>query len=151
MQAEQFVEALQTDLAAIAAVGDDDVSAASRRLIAAVASSARLRLIDALTQAALELNPQLPSGHVEVRLAAEDPSLVYVDEPDVPAPAAGEVELVARITLRLPEGLKASVERAAAREGVSVNAWLVRTLARAVSGSPGRRGPGNRLTGFGRS
>jgi hypothetical protein len=61
--------------------------------------------------------------------------------------------LVARISLRLPEGLKVAIEAAATREGVSVNSWLVRSLARAVgSGSGGgRRGAGNRLTGFGRS
>ena len=64
----------------------------------------------------------------------------------------GDVELVARISLRLPEPLKAAVEAAAAREGVSVNTWLVRSITRLVSsGGGGRRGPGNRLTGFGRS
>jgi HicB-like protein involved in pilus formation len=59
---------------------------------------------------------------------------------------------VARISLRLPEGLKVAIEAAATREGVSVNAWLVRSIARAVSGGGGgRRSAGNRLTGFGRS
>jgi len=65
----------------------------------------------------------------------------------------GDEVLVARISLRLPEGLKSAVEAAASREGVSVNTWLVRSLARLVSSGAGggRRGPGNRLTGFGRS
>ena len=96
---------------------------------------------------------QLPSGHVEVRLVGQDPSLVYVEDEAAPQPAAapGDETLAARITLRLPEGLKATIEVAAAREGVSVNTWLVRALARAVSTSGPRRGPGNRLSGFGRS
>jgi hypothetical protein len=48
--------------------------------------------------------------------------------------------------------LKLAIEAAATREGISVNAWLVRSLARAVgSGGGARRGSGNRLTGFGRS
>lgn len=39
---------------------------------------------------------------------------------------------MARINLRLPEQLKARAERAAEREGLSVNAWLVRTVADTV-------------------
>jgi hypothetical protein len=149
-----FVEGLQADLEGIAAVGDDAVAEAARRLTSAVGASAGLRLLDALTEAALEVSEQLPSGHVEIRLSGQDPSFVYVEEEaeEAPPAAAGDVELVARISLRLPEALKAAVEAAAAREGVSVNTWLVRSLTRLVSsGGGGRRGPGNRLTGFGRS
>jgi predicted HicB family RNase H-like nuclease len=58
----------------------------------------------------------------------------------------------ARITLRLPDSLKQRVESAAAREGASVNTWLVQALQRALeprrSMSSGSR---NRLTGYGRS
>jgi len=149
-----FVEGLQADLEGIAAVGDDAVAEAARRLTAAVGASAGLRLLDALGEASLELTSQLPSGHVEVRVSGQDPTLVYVaEEADEAPPASGDVELVARISLRLPEPLKAAVEAAAAREGVSVNTWLVRSITRLVSstGGGGRRGPGNRLTGYGRS
>jgi hypothetical protein len=149
-----FVEGLQADLEGLAAVGDDAVAEAARRLTAAVGASAGLRLLDALGEASLELTNQLPSGHVEVRVSGQDPSLVYVaEEADEAPPASGDVELVARISLRLPEPLKAAVEAAAAREGVSVNTWLVRSITRLVSssGGGGRRGPGNRLTGYGRS
>src|ERR687887_1294755 len=106
MQMASFVEALQSDLEQIAAVGDDATSAAAQRLAAALKASAGLRLLDALTEAALELNAQLPSGHVEVRLAGQEPSLVYVPEApeEAPAQAADDV-LTARITLRLPEAL----------------------------------------------
>ena len=147
-----FVEALQADLEQIAAVGDDAVSAAAHRLAGALKASAGLRLLDALTEAALELSGQLPDGHVEVRLAGQDPALVYVEDEPAPAAPTAEDALSVRITLRLPESLKAAVESAAARDGVSVNTWLVRTLARAVSGWAARgSGPGNRLQGFARS
>ena len=153
MELQRFVDSLQADLEQIAAAGDDATSEAARRLTTAIRASAGLRLLDALGEAALELSSQLPSGHVEVRLAGQDPSLVYVEDVDAAPAAASSSEdaLSARITLRLPEGLKATIELAASREGVSVNTWLVRALARAVSSSGQRRGPGNRLTGFGRS
>jgi HicB-like protein involved in pilus formation len=143
------LEALERDLVAVAALGDAATAEAARRLSAALRASVGLRLLDALGEAALELNAQLPAGHVEVRLAGQDPSLVYVDEGR--APPASDEGAPARITLRLPESLKASIEAAAAREGVSVNTWLVRALARSVSTTTAVRGPGNRLQGFGRS
>ena len=153
MQLRPFVDGLQADLNDIAALGDDATAEAARRLTAAIGASAGLRLLDALTEAALELANQLPSGHVEVRLSGQDPTLIYVGEADSPAAASapGEDSPVARISLRLPEGLKSSVDAAASREGVSVNTWLVRALTRAVGSSSRGRGPGNRLTGFGRS
>ena len=39
---------------------------------------------------------------------------------------------MARVNLRLPDQLKSRVEQAADREGLSVNAWLVRAAAAAV-------------------
>jgi hypothetical protein len=151
MELAPHVEALQRDLAAIAAVGDDATAQAAQRLSAAIRASPGLRLLDALGEAALELSAQLPSGRVEVRLAGQDPSLVYVDEREPEPPPAPDDGATARITLRLPESLKASIDAAAAREGVSANAWLVRALARSVSTTNRGREPGNRLRGFGRS
>src|SRR5256885_2796215 len=151
MELRPFIAGLQADLEGIAAVGDDAVAEAARRLTSAVGASAGLRLLDALAEAALEVSEQLPSGHVEIRLSGQDPSFVYVEEGEAPAPPAGEDSLVARISLRLPEGLKLAIEAAATREGLSVNAWLLRSLARAVGSSGGgRRGSGDPLTRLGR-
>ena len=150
MQLERFIDALEAELASLAAIGDEESQAAAARLSGALRSAAGLRFLDVLSEAALELSSQLPGGHVEVRLAGQEPSLVYVESPEAPATPAVEDGLSSRITLRLPEQLKGSIEAAAAREGVSVNAWLVRALARSVS-SPPRRQSGNRLTGFGQS
>jgi predicted HicB family RNase H-like nuclease len=57
----------------------------------------------------------------------------------------------ARITLRLPESLKQRVESAAARDGASVNTWLVQALQRSVEPPRSMSGSRNRLTGYGRS
>jgi hypothetical protein len=149
MQLSPHVEGLLEDVADIAAVGDDATAEAARRLSVALRSAAGLRFLDALTEATLELSAQLSTGHVEVRLAGQDPSLVFVDESTGGESAPADEGLTARITLRLPEGLKAGIEASAAREGLSVNAWIVRALSRST-GSTTRRGPGSRLTGFAR-
>ena len=65
------------------------------------------------------------------------------------ATEAAEDGLTARITLRVPESLKASIEVAANREGVSVNSWLVRALSRGVAGPVQRSG--KRLRGYAQS
>ncbi len=55
---------------------------------------------------------------------------------------------MARITLRIPERLKAQIERTAQRQGISVNSWLVDAAAAALRlPTAGRRGP-RRVTGF---
>jgi hypothetical protein len=151
MQMAPHIEALQSDLAEIAALGDEAMAQAAQRLSVALRSSVGLRILDALTEAALELSSQIPTGHVEVRLAGQDPTLVFVAEQQGEPAAAAEDDQSARITLRLPESLKAKLEAAAGREGVSVNTWLVRALSRAVASPRPSVRVGNRLTGFGRS
>jgi hypothetical protein len=142
------IDSLRAELTAVAELGDERVAGVAQRLADTLSASLRLRLQDVLSQAALELSSKLPSGHVEVRLAGQEPELVYVEGETESAPA-GE-DMSARISLRLPESLKSAVEAAAAREGVSVNTWLVRALARAADARP-RPQVGRRLTGYGRS
>ncbi len=148
MQTAAFIEALQSDLRELAALGDEGTAAAADRLAGAIQAAAGLRLLDAVTEAALEVSLQLPRGHVEVRVSGRDPQLVYVeDQGEEERPA--EDGLAARITLRLPDSLKAAIEAAAEQEGASVNSWLVRALQRAVSGGGGRaHRSGKRITGF---
>jgi hypothetical protein len=109
-----------------------------------------LKLFDLLSQVAVELSSKLPSGHIEVRLAGQEPELVFVDSPGDAAGATAGEELSARISLRLPESLKIAVEKAADREGVSTNAWLVRAIARATESRPAHVS-GKRLSGYGQS
>jgi hypothetical protein len=149
MQVEPHVEALRAELASLASLGDEQVATAAERLSQALSSTLGLRLLAVLSEAALEVSSQLPSGHVEVHLAGQEPSLVYVESEGAAQPPA-EDGLTARITLRLPDSLKASLEAAASREGVSVNAWIVKALARGLSNAAVSR-IGSRLTGFGQS
>lgn len=152
MQTAPFIESLQADLRDLAALGDENIAQAADRLATAIRSSAGLRLLDALGEAALEISAQLPFGHVDIRVSGQDPQFVFVQEAEAEtAPPHPEDGMTARITLRLPESLKTHVEAAAANEGVSVNTWLVRALQRSVSGGGGGGGfqrSGKRITGF---
>ncbi|MPZ25184.1 MAG: toxin-antitoxin system HicB family antitoxin [Micromonosporaceae bacterium] len=169
MDLTPYLDQLRRDLAASAAAGEAEVLRAADLLAGAMDASARLTLMEALADAAAEITAKLSAASVEVRLRGREADLVVAEithpEPE-PAPTAtaptgvpeGSGD-VARITLRLPEGLKEAVERAAAGEGISVNAWLVRAIAGAVSGRaipppppppfpPGRASFGKRTTGF---
>lgn len=148
MQLEGHIQAIQEDLTAAAALGDEATAEAARRLTEALASTLHLRLLDLLGEASLEIGGQLDAGRVEVRLAGREPELVVIAEeaPDAPQVAPGE-EYTGRISLRLPESLKSAVEAAAAQEGISTNAWLVRTIARVLDTRTVRRSR-NRLQGY---
>jgi hypothetical protein len=109
-------------------------------------------LLDALSAAADEITRDLAPGSVELRLRTGEPAFVVtpapVDEPGDPGaappvmPSEDDDGETARINLRLPGQLKAGVERAAGREGLSVNAWLVRVTAAALNrNDPDRRRP----------
>jgi hypothetical protein len=143
------LDGLQQDLQAIAELGDERSAQIAARLGDVFGSSLRLKMLDLFSQVAVELSAKLPSGHIEVRLAGQEPELVFVDAPGGDAGIAGE-ELSARISLRLPESLKTTVEQAAAREGISTNAWLVRAIARATESRPVHVS-GKRLSGYAQS
>jgi hypothetical protein len=84
MTTAEFIEALQSDLREIAALGDEAIVEASERLVAAIRSSVGLRLLDVLGEAALEISAQLPSGHVELRMSGQDAEFVFVPEEESP-------------------------------------------------------------------
>jgi len=155
MQIDGYVQALREDLARVAAVGDESTARAAELLAVALESAIGRRLLEALGEAALELNSQLEDGRVEVRFAGGDPELVLVrDEAEAAVEQADEA-FTARISLRLPESLKARLDTAAANHGMSVNAWLVQVLQRQLESRPSSGGIASssrrRLTGYGRS
>ncbi|GAA1954931.1 hypothetical protein [Kitasatospora viridis] len=165
MDLTPYVENLRNELAVAAAAGGEDARELAERLTAPLESATRLMLLGALSAAMGEVTQELAPGSVDVRLRGVDPEFVvtpaptgevYVPMPDgasvappVPAavPAEGE-EGTARINFRLPAHLKSRVEDAASREGLSVNAWLVRAVATALE--PADRGPADRVPGGGR-
>lgn len=153
MQIDGYVQALREDLARIAAVGDESTARAAELLSVALESAVGRRLLEALSEATLELNNQLDEGRVEIRFAGTDPELVYIpDEESAPAADQADEAFTARITLRLPESLKTKLDTAASLHGMSVNTWLVQVLQRHLEQrTPSGGGNRRRLTGYGRS
>ena len=148
MQLDSHIQAIQQELAATAAPGDEAAAEAARRMGDRLAATLHLHLLDLLGEAALEVTGQIDPGRVEVRLAGRDPELVVIaDETPSADPLGFGEESSGRITLRLPESLKAGIEAAADREGISTNAWLVRTIARTLEQRPSRKSR-NRMQGY---
>lgn len=152
MDLTPYLESLRSDLSAAAAPGGPDTTRAAELLGTALEAAARLALLQALSDAAAEITTRLQGTVVDVRLRGREAELVVTPPTADPAPApqldGGDL---ARVTLRLPESLKTYADRAAAAEGVSVNAWLVRAVAAAASRPApptGRDLPGKRFTGF---
>jgi hypothetical protein len=168
MDLTTYVSSLEREFAALAEAGGEEARALVERLTGPLESAIRLTLLEALTGATDEITRDLAPGSVELRLRGRDPQFVVTPAPAEPLPLpaqdaavslgeapdadllAGDDGPVARINVRMPEQLKAAIEEAAAKEGRSVNAWLVRAAAaglqrpdrdqRAEPRTTGRRG-----------
>src|SRR5215213_6700846 len=148
MELGPIVEELRRELLVAADAGGDDAREVAARLTAPLAAATRLALLNALTMAADEITRDLAPGSVEVRLRGLDPSFVVTAAPAEQAPVPDTAAVpepvqedgpAARINFRPPEGLKNRIDEAAARDGLSVNAWLIRLVTSALAAErPGR-------------
>ncbi|MET7963234.1 hypothetical protein [Micromonospora zamorensis] len=161
MELRSYVENLRDEFAVAAEGVDADGRALAERLFAQLEAATRLTLLEALSDAADEITRELAPGSVHVRLRGREPDFVVTpasplaDEPSEatvpqtpPAPVLppdGDDGGTSRINLRLPDHLKASVEEAAGRAGLSVNAWLVRAVAGAIGAGDTERRPTRRV------
>ncbi|MEU9118313.1 hypothetical protein AB0C96_00365 [Streptomyces sp. NPDC048506] len=166
MDLTPYVDTLRRELAVAAEAGGEDARELVERLTAPLESATRLTMLDVLSAAMGEITRELAPGSVDVRLRGMDPDFVVTlpsgdrghreatagpAEPlavplAVPLPADGDDGGTARVNLRLPAHLKARAEEAANREGLSVNAWLVRAVSAAVGGGPRPRTTGKAHT-----
>lgn len=153
MNLTPYVDELRQHLARAAEAGGPEAAATAERLAGALESATRLILLDALSTAAGEITRELAPGSVDVRLRGREPEFVvsaasqpqHTFDPEVrpPPPPTGPASIASddeggmtRTTLRLPDSLKMRMEEAAAREGLSVNTWLVRAVAAALEPRP---------------
>ncbi|WP_412751126.1 YlcI/YnfO family protein [Krasilnikovia sp. M28-CT-15] len=150
MDLTSYVSNLGREFATLAEAGGAETRALVERLSGSLESAIRMTLLDALSAAADEITRDLAPGSVELRLRGRDPNFVVTPPPTEPlalpaedaaatadrapdgGPLIAEDGPAARINVRLPEQLKAAIEEAAANQGRSVNAWLVRAAAAAL-------------------
>jgi predicted transcriptional regulator len=139
MELGSYVNELQRQLLDAADNGGEDTRAAAERLAAGLDPAVRLVLLDVLSAAVGEITRDLAPGSVDLRLRGREIEFV-VAQPNAEADGEEEpgaaVDLddpsTSRTTLRLPDALKTRVDEAAAADGMSVNAWLVRAVAAAL-------------------
>lgn len=145
MDLTPYVDSLRRDLLAAADGAGPQAREVAERLGYALDPAVRLAVMEAISQAAAEITAAMPSGGVDVRLDGRDLDFVVApgapEVPELPRPAtgpapaeiSGEDEGQARVSLRLPESLKARADDAAARAGQSLNTWLVNLIRAATS------------------
>ncbi|MFF0226380.1 toxin-antitoxin system HicB family antitoxin [Streptomyces sp. NPDC004629] len=156
MDLTPYVDTLRRELAVAAEAGGEDARELAERLTAPLESATRLTMLNVLSAAMDEITRELAPASVDVRLRGLDPDFVVTLppaadgiaepaarlEPLTPtAPAEADEGGTARINLRLPAQLKARAEEAASRDGLSVNAWLVRAVSAGVDGGTQPRTP----------
>jgi hypothetical protein len=145
MDLTPFVDRVRRELLLGAETAGEEGRAMAERLVAPLDSAMRLSLLSALSAAADEITRELAPGSVDVRLRGLDPRFVVTPAaPEAwapehgatvaPAPVPDDEGATARINFRPPEHLKARIEEAAARDGLSVNAWLVRAVSGVLGG-----------------
>jgi hypothetical protein len=165
MDLTPFVERVRQELLVAAEAAGPEGRALAERLVPPLDSALRLMLLTALSTAADEITRDLAPGSVDVRLRGGDPGFVVtrppVDDdgaimtPPAPpsmasTPPVEDEGTTARINFRPPEHLKTRIEEAAARDSLSVNAWLVRAVSGVLGGSPHQKRPsgGTSMTGW---
>lgn len=176
MNLTPYVEEIRSQLLASAEAGGEEARELADRLSAPLEAAVRLALQDVLAAAVEEITVDLAPGSVELRLRGREPEFVVTPAPSEAA-AAGAAERaeeeggwgamlaagegdeggMTRINLRLPDHLKTRIEAAASAEALSINAWLLRAVARALErNEPDRASArraatgGQRYTGWGR-
>ena len=117
--------ALETQLKV--AGGDTAVETAGQALLASLGPALRAAAMSLSEQAAEEVRAQLPDYTVDLVISDGEPSLVVRSPEATSAPFSGE-DLAARLTVRLPDVLKAELEEAAGDTGDSVNTYIIKTL-----------------------
>jgi hypothetical protein len=164
MDLTSYVSNLGQEFATLAEAGGEDARAVVERLTGPLESAIRMTLLDALSGATDEITRDLAPGSVELRLRGRDPQFVVTTPPTerVANAAAEEASEIgtqegsvpisedgpsSRINVRLPEALKAAIEEAAAKEGRSVNAWLVRAASASLQRAVRDQRPAPRATG----
>jgi hypothetical protein len=136
MDLTPYVNQLREDLTTAASAGDEQTRHTAAMLGVALAPAARLAIMNALSDLAAEVTAALDDRVVEVRLDGRDVRIAVSSPSDVDDQSADAGGDIRRMTLRLIDQVKAQAERAAAEQGVSLNAWVSQAVSSALRGEP---------------
>ncbi|GAA2095958.1 hypothetical protein GCM10009841_07450 [Microlunatus panaciterrae] len=144
MDLSPYVESVREGVANAAALADEHSQQVALKLGAALESSTRLALIQALSDAAGDISAELAPASVDLRMSGGNPQFVVsvpetsgeptllLPQPEEQTASEPDADLddepVARISLRLPSSVKNRVDEAASADGISTNAWLMRAV-----------------------
>lgn len=138
MHLEHAIDQLEIAVERQLRLADPAIAEHGEALLEALIPAIREALLGLAQQAAEEIAAQLDGFAVDLRFRDQDhPELVITERAADPAPPIDPME--ARITLRLPESLKTTIESAAVAAGESINGWVVDALtSRARTSTRGR-------------
>lgn len=171
MDLSKHIDRVRDGIDSALSFADEDTKQVASRVASAAEPSLRLALIDAVTEAADEINSGLDESQVTVAFVDGDPRFVVQERPyeavhleDEPRDGEGEIldgivddelddfededadETLVRFSLRLPKWAKDKVDDRAEQRGMSTNAYLTEVIIGEIAGGRGPRGFG---AGFG--
>lgn len=151
MQLTPYLEAVARDLDRATALADEQTREVTHRVAAAIEPGLRLAMVQLLSDAAAQLTAELDGPVISVRMDGRDPDWHIMREepgPVVPDAESADEDNSARVTVRLPEGIKKRAEVAAQNAGQSLNAWIVQALRRASTPDNTSHRSSRRISGW---
>lgn len=160
MDLNPYLSRIAGDLDRVTALADDQTRDVSRRLAVALEPGLRLAMTEMLSDAAADLSSRLGGTVVTVRVDGQEPVLQVTDAPvaepiappgpTAPLPPDEVDDGTARVTVRLPDGLKRRAESLAQQARQSLNTWIVDAVRSATEPTTHHTTTrtGRRLTGW---
>lgn len=164
MDLTEYTARLRDDLAAAAALGDEDTQRIAQALASAVERSAQLMLVSALSDFAREASEELGDRTLHVRFAGTDVGVEATrrhadsdsgtdSDTDTSTSSKHKTDPyrtiedvtgdISRVTLRLVDQIKARAEEAALQDGMSLNSWVSQAVQGALRDQMRRSRPEN--------
>lgn len=135
MELSPYLQAIAEDIEKVTALADDSTRAVAGRLLAALEPSLRMALVQAVSDAVAVVSADLDGVVAVVRLEGRDPVIAVEHTGESPSPpplTEEEGDDSARVTIRLPQGLKHRAETRAGEADQSLNTWVVQAIRRAL-------------------
>lgn len=171
MNIDAYVKQIRDGVEAAVSLADSETKDVASRVVSSLEPSVRLALIEAIADAASEVDERLTTAHVTMTLQQGNPSFVVeergitveqlasyagdgddeteiIDELDEDLEDEWADDELVRFSLRIPRWAKDKIDQRAERDGVSTNAYLSELIVGHVARRRGRRdfgpgGPGN--------